>query len=66
MARIDFKTVQEALDFVAANPTMDELMSRREPTRRDISLQINLWRAERVRWQDARDQRDAKREEEEE
>ena len=62
----DFATVQEALDFVAQHPSMDELMSRRGPSRSEIALQINLWRADRVRWRHAADVREARKEGEEE
>jgi hypothetical protein len=64
---MDLPTVQEALEFVASHPSMDLLMSRRPPyPRKDIRLQIKMWRSQRVLWAHAADKRaDAKEEREE-
>lgn len=63
----DFATAQEALEFVAQNPTMDELMSRIPPHgKKDIRFVVKFNRAQRLSWQYAQDKRAEKREEEDE
>lgn len=67
MERQDFASVQEALDFVAAHPSTDEVMSRRPPfPKKDIQFLCRHNRAVRVCWGNAQDQRAQKKEENEE
>ena len=66
-AHRDFPTVQAALDFIAAHPTMDELMSRRPNYSKDeIRHIMRMNRADRIRWQHNADKRAEKKEENEE
>lgn len=53
----DFPDVQSAMGFIAAQPTMDELMARRAPSLGEIRLMVKMWRAQRVIWQNAADLR---------
>ena len=56
--KIDFKTAQAALDFVAKHPTCDLVMSRRPPyPKKDLKFLILAKRAERISWQHAADRR---------
>ncbi len=65
-ARRDFPTVQDALDFVAKHPSMDELMARRGHSRKDLRFLVRVNRAQRIAWQHASDKRADKRNGEEE
>jgi len=64
---MDLPTVQEALEFVAQNPSMDLLMSRRPSfPRKDTRLIIKMNRSQRVLWGHGQDKREQAKEEREE
>lgn len=62
----DIANVQEGLATLSLKEclvTLDEAMSRRGPNHKDLEFQVAVNRRARAAWNDARDQREAAKEE---